>query len=63
MIMIYMVRLDPGSIEERLFVAPADKLENVKADLQKYCSEMVVDGPYDFVEIPAQLPEYDPQDL
>lgn len=61
--MIYMIRLDPGCIEERLFVTPADKLEKVKADLQKYCSEMDIDGPYDFVEIPAQLPTYDPQDL
>jgi hypothetical protein len=61
--MIYMIRLDPGSIEERLFVAPKDQLEKITEDLQQYCAEMDVDGPYDFVEIPSQLPTYDPQEL
>ena len=61
--MIYIITLNPGTSDERLFVAPADKFEAVTDDLRKYCDEMVTDGPYDFVEIPVQLPTYDPQDL
>lgn len=61
--MIYIITLDPGTSNERLFVAPANKHGPVVDDLRKYCDEIISDGPYDFVEIPAQMPTYDPQDL
>lgn len=61
--MLYAIRLDPGSIEERLFVCPEQNLEEVRKDLNKYCESMEVDGPFAFLEVSVPTVTYDPQDL
>lgn len=61
--MIYAIRLDAGSIEERLFVCSTEDLHSVCEDLNQYCEDMDVEGPMDFLEVSVPTVTYDPQDL
>lgn len=63
--MIYAIRLDAGSIEERLFVCSTEDLHSVCEALKQnpYCADIAVEGPMDFLEVSVPTVTYDPQDL
>ena len=56
--MLYVITLDPGSVEERMFVVSAENYEAEITDLENYCDSLDVTGPYGSVEILYNRPTF-----
>ena len=56
--MLYVITLDPGTVEERMFVVSEENYEAELADLENYCDSLDVSAAHGSVEILQSRPTF-----